>query len=409
MSQYIRVRQKVRCCCKKCCYKNPDGCMVDTRTKRQHEEEETHFQNEFAKRRKTNSYQTIYAKSSVQSKEDEISLNEVKLAIKSITPKQTVNQIRTSSLISTKKRKRKGQFWSQESQSNTKNLNHNEYIDRFEDNDEFLDNDRFEDNDEDNDEFLDNNRFEDNDELLDNSDNMIENNDNDNNYSEDATDDPEFYEEIEDLESISINLFQAPKVDFDKPAHIPEPNININDILWILIWVFKFQERFQLSNVVTNTLISFLCLLLRSIDKSRFDKFPSNIDRARDILNFDRQNKTFTVCPKCNKLYNTTEIIPDNQDSVGFKCIHKEFPNHPRPSRRKPCGEELLKKIFTVDGHVWRPRMQYLLPSIKSQLFLMYQQDGFNMLLQKWANRSVDTNIISDIYDGEIWKTFPSQ
>ncbi|CAG8756212.1 641_t:CDS:2, partial [Dentiscutata heterogama] len=94
--------------------------------------------------------------SSIQSKEDEISLNEVKLAIKSITPKQTVYQIRTSSLISTKKRKRK--------------------------------------------------------------------------------DDPEFYEEIEDLESISINLFQASKVDFDKPAHIPEPNININDILSILIW-----------------------------------------------------------------------------------------------------------------------------------------------------------------------------
>ncbi|CAG8827387.1 18191_t:CDS:1, partial [Dentiscutata erythropus] len=104
-------------------------------------------------------------------------------------------------------------------QSNTKNLNHNEYIDRFEDNDE------------DNDEFLDNDCFENNDELLDNSDNMIENDDNNNNYSEDAIDDPEFYEEIENLESILINLFQAPKVNFDKPVHIPEPNININNIL----------------------------------------------------------------------------------------------------------------------------------------------------------------------------------
>ncbi|CAG8829526.1 22990_t:CDS:1, partial [Dentiscutata erythropus] len=38
-----------------------------------------------------------------------------------------------------------------------------------------------------------------------------------------------------------------------------------------------------------------------------------------------------------------------------------------------------------------------------SQLFLMYQQDGFNMLLQKWANRFVDTNIISDIKFGKLF------
>ncbi|CAG8547449.1 26919_t:CDS:2 [Dentiscutata erythropus] len=285
---------------------------------------------------------------------DEISLNEVKLAIKSITPKQMVNQIRTSSLIFTKKRKRNSRFWSQKSQSKTKNLNHtklkhnvdNEYIeyneynnDRFENNNEFLDNDRFENNDE----FLDNDHFENNDEFLDNdrfeNNNHFENND----------------------EFLDNNHFENNDEFLDNDRFKNNDHFENNDEF--------YNDRFGNND--------------ESIDKSRFNKFPSNIDLAWDILNFDKQNKTFTVCPKCNKLYNTTEIIPDNQDSDGFKYIYKEFQNHPKPSWRKPCGEELLKKISTVNRHVWQPRMQYPLPSIKSQLFLMYQQDGFNMLLQK--------------------------
>ncbi|CAG8843695.1 13962_t:CDS:1, partial [Racocetra persica] len=46
-------------------------------------------------------------------------------------------------------------------------------------------------------------------------------------------------------------------------------------------------------------------------------------------------------------------IIPDNQASNGFKCIYKKFQNHPKPSQRKLCGEELLKKILTVKGYIW--------------------------------------------------------
>ncbi|CAG8615553.1 21043_t:CDS:2 [Dentiscutata erythropus] len=56
------------------------------------------------------------------------------------------------------------------------------------------------------------------------------------------------------------------------------------------------------------------------------------------------------------------EITSDNQEFDGFKCIHKEFSNHPRPSQQNPCGEKLLKKILTVKEHVWQLQMQYPLP-----------------------------------------------
>ncbi|CAG8477543.1 7376_t:CDS:2 [Racocetra persica] len=123
-----KVNEEIRYCCKKCCSKNPNGCMVDMKTKKQYEREKAHFQNKFAKRIKTNNNQTRYAKSSVQSKDNE----QNKLSL--------------------------------------------------------------------------------------NNTSMFSNN-------------SEFYKETEDLESILVNPFQAPNVDFDKPIHIPEPNINFDDLL----------------------------------------------------------------------------------------------------------------------------------------------------------------------------------
>ncbi|CAI2198414.1 7067_t:CDS:1, partial [Funneliformis geosporum] len=43
-----------------------------------------------------------------------------------------------------------------------------------------------------------------------------------------------------------------------------------------------------------------------------------------------------------------------------------------------------------------------------AQLITMYQRLGFESLLKKWTNWN-DTELITDIYDREIWKTFPSQ
>src|SRR5688572_17487774 len=51
-------------------------------------------------------------------------------------------------------------------------------------------------------------------------------------------------------------------------------NIESND-LWILLWIFKFQERFKLSDVTINSLIGFFSLVLKDVDSQRFNKFPS--------------------------------------------------------------------------------------------------------------------------------------
>ena len=36
----------------------------------------------------------------------------------------------------------------------------------------------------------------------------------------------------------------------------------------------------------------------------------------------------------------------------------------------------------------------------------MFQRPGFEESLRHWINRSQPDNVLSDIYDGQVWKTF---
>ena len=40
------------------------------------------------------------------------------------------------------------------------------------------------------------------------------------------------------------------------------------------------------------------------------------------------------------------------------------------------------------------------------QLYMLYNRTNFESLLRHSSNRSISENIFSDIYDGEIWKSF---
>ena len=75
---------------------------------------------------------------------------------------------------------------------------------------------------------------------------------------------------------------------------------------------------------------------------------------------------------------------------------------------RQPCGAELIKEVPTVKGFVRRPKMVFPIPSLKMQIVTIYQRPDFEELLQKWINRDNEPGLYTDIYDGEVWKTFPS-
>jgi hypothetical protein len=116
---------------------------------------------------------------------------------------------------------------------------------------------------------------------------------------------------------------------------------------------------------------------------------------AKKLLGINKREKTYAVCPEYNILYKVLEILPQNiqnvtdQLSSRFKCTHVAFSNHPRYNQRQACGEELTKKVPTVNGFVRRSKMLFLIPSLKKQIMVMYQRPEFERSLQKWANEEV--------------------
>src|SRR5579859_1497166 len=48
----------------------------------------------------------------------------------------------------------------------------------------------------------------------------------------------------------------------------------------------------------------------------------------------------------------------------------------------------------------------YLFSTIHQRLAILYLQPEFEKSLRHWTNQSHSNDIITDIYDGQIWKTF---
>src|SRR5437764_14058383 len=99
----------------------------------------------------------------------------------------------------------------------------------------------------------------------------------------------------------------------------------------------------------------------------------------RKMLEFGKHSKRYAVCLSCNKLYKESEIL----STSGFKCNHVEFLNHPRKNLKKPCRTEVTDRVPTTSGFIIKPKMVYLLPSLKAQIIVMYWRPGFESL---WKN-----------------------
>src|SRR5256885_4815834 len=179
-------------------------------------------------------------------------------------------------------------------------------------------------------------------------------------------------------------------------------NIPIRTLNSMILGYYYYQARFRLPDVAINSLIKFFRIVLSDADNEKFKNFPTSSYMMRKMLEFGKHSKRYAVCPSCNKLYKESEIL----STSGFKCNHVEFLIHPRRNLRKPCGTEVTDRVPTTSGFIIKPKMVYPLPSLKAQIIAMYRRPGFESLLEKWTNRDEEAGLYTDIYDGEIWKTF---
>ncbi|PKC64471.1 hypothetical protein RhiirA1_396016 [Rhizophagus irregularis] len=169
---------------------------------------------------------------------------------------------------------------------------------------------------------------------------------------------------IDDNDDSANNEYSEIFENYSCPPFEPSINtevVNDNRILWILIWIMRFQTRFNLPETGIESLIKFMKLVLREIGGSNFDTFPGTLFLAKNVLGLKDLFHSFVPCQKCHKLYNKQELenFYQDEDLTVTKCQHIEFPNS--TSRRlKRCQTPLYDQILLTNEKLsLKPKLIY--------------------------------------------------
>ena len=193
---------------------------------------------------------------------------------------------------------------------------------------------------------------------------------------------------------------------FDIPDNSDTPDISelpTDELIkGILIWIMKFRSSHNIPNTAIEELIQFIKIILKVCKNINHESFPNSLFMLRKALGLIDRFTQFAACQKCHKLYKKEEVVSKEHNTI-MKCSHVEFPNS-AARRSKQCQTPLGKKISLNNSISIVPELIYPVSSIQQQLSSMFKRPGFEELLRHWTRRSVIDNVLSDIYDGQIWK-----
>ena len=178
----------------------------------------------------------------------------------------------------------------------------------------------------------------------------------------------------------------------------------------LLLW----QSLFCISDLAFSYLFLIIKSILYLVSKiSKFildlyEKFPANINQVNKCISFAKDNfKKYIVCIKCFSLYNYLDCLQVVEEiKVSKPCNHVVFPNHYLAQFRKPCGEMLLKTIEINGQTKLVGKKIFCYKSLKENLQVFVNREGFEKKCETWRRRIVKDDVLSDIFDGDIWKDF---
>lgn len=184
-----------------------------------------------------------------------------------------------------------------------------------------------------------------------------------------------------------------------------------------LFFLFMFQSLFRLSDHALDVLMKFISIFLKSlaklssIPKSFVQSLPTSIYTARKVSGNERDKfERFVVCPECHSLYKLNECIvkTSSGQTESKTCTFVQFPSHPQPQHRKPCGTLLLKKIKSRNGDAtsFYPKRVYCYKSLIASLQNMLWQPDFTKKCEEWRKKDQTPGVYSDVYSGNTWKEF---
>ena len=233
-------------------------------------------------------------------------------------------------------------------------------------------------------------------------------NEDENNIQEGENEDEDNIQEGENEDEDNIkDFFATPEIDCDEEFVMESLNDSIETE--IIIWIFKFQQRFRLPDMALEALIKFLRIIITRLNKSQFENFPKSLYMAKKMLNIIQPKMQLAVCTNCHKLHNVNEIIAYKEEGkvAIMNCLYEEFADNPIINRRNKCNNPLSTLKKNKNEVIAVPRMLYPRPSIRQQLSMLYQRPGFEDMLRMSGSQRSSPNAYSDIYDGRVWQTFP--
>lgn len=106
-------------------------------------------------------------------------------------------------------------------------------------------------------------------------------------------------------------------------------------------------------------------------------------------------SNSIQIAPNC--IYTLSEIIAFDGagQPVAVSCIK--------------CGSQLVKeKVLASGQNKFHPLKVYFYKSIQESLQCLLSCPGFSLLCSTWKTRKIPQDILEDIYDGSVWKSFSS-
>ena len=204
--------------------------------------------------------------------------------------------------------------------------------------------------------------------------------------------------------------------DFHKNDRSDAIESTTNSMLkWILLYLFLWGTTYNVSANALQNLISFLGYVLHHISQySPFlavlaTIFPISLYLARKYFDLEKDNFVkYVVCPSCHSIYLYDDcLVKETTREMVKKCSYVEFPRHPNKSFRRKCGHDLLKRVTLRNGKIkYYPFKVYCYKSVTESIVTLLKQQRMQDLCEHWRARVVPQNILADVYDGHIWKSF---
>ncbi len=178
--------------------------------------------------------------------------------------------------------------------------------------------------------------------------------------------------------------FDASEVELEDDFRYAKEGLD-DTFSWIIIWILKYQERFQLSNIATNFLFKFFHYVFINIDEKLFSAFFTSLYITQKSLNTCVHLINYVNCEKCCKLYKIANVFNNSPNLTPkfTRCVFQDFSNHPMSKKRNSYGNILYKLIHIKNGIIKKLTSIFPTVSLKHQLNLLFKQKYFEKSCRK--------------------------